>query len=86
MSQISAELLLFVFAALFFGVLLFVADVLQRIFNDMDTASFARFMPLLYRRAGYSPFVLISMLIPFVGLFVYLILYGSKIPSSSRGS
>ena len=60
----------------FCGVLLFVADVLQRIFNDMDTASFARFMPLLYRRAGYSPFVLISMLIPFVGLFVYLILYG----------
>tara|TARA_R100001480_G_scaffold146421_1_gene144998 strand:- start:5 stop:451 length:447 start_codon:yes stop_codon:yes gene_type:complete len=76
MSQASVELLLFTFAALFCGLLLFVADVLQRIFNDMDTAAFARFMPLLYKRAGYSPFVLASTIVPFFGMFVYLIFFG----------
>lgn len=76
MSETVAQLVITASAGLATGVLLFVADVLQRIFYDFTPAEFGRFMPLLYRRAGYSVFVVITQSIPFFGLFVYIMFFG----------
>lgn len=50
MSQKLAELLLLISSALFTGVVIFVADVLQQVMNDLDEATFGRFVTILYKR------------------------------------
>jgi hypothetical protein len=52
MSQKLAELLLLISSALFTGVVIFVADVLQQVMNDLDEATFGRFVTILYKPRG----------------------------------
>jgi small neutral amino acid transporter SnatA (MarC family) len=75
MSRILVEMVLLAFAGMYTGILLFVANVLQRIFNDLETDAFARFMPLLYKRAGYSVFMVATVSVPFFGMFAYFVFY-----------
>jgi hypothetical protein len=51
MTQKLAEFLLLIPTALFTGVVIFVADVLQRVMNDLDEATFRRFVTILCKRA-----------------------------------
>ncbi len=75
-AKMVTQLVLLGSAGLFTGLLLFVADVLQRIYNDMTEREFARFLPLQFKRGGYSVFAVASQSIPFFGIFIYPIFFG----------
>jgi hypothetical protein len=75
MSQAFAEAVIWVPSALTTGYLLFVATVLQGVMNDLDEATFARFLPLLYRRATRSVYAISSSTIAFIAMIPYFIVY-----------
>jgi hypothetical protein len=76
MTQTFAEILILIPTTLHAGLVLFVADVLQRILNKQDEATFARFVALLYRQAARSVYEVISSTITFVAMIPYFIFYG----------
>ena len=76
MTRSFAEILLLIPTTLATGLLMFVAGVIQKIMNDLDEATFQRFMRLLEKRAMRSPFALIVSTIPFAGAIPYFIFYG----------
>jgi hypothetical protein len=76
MTQRLAEILLFVPSALCAGLLIFVAEVLQRVMNDLDEAAFGRFVADLYRHATRAVFVVILSTLTFVGMIPYFYFYG----------
>jgi hypothetical protein len=76
MSQKLAELLLLISSALFTGVVIFVADVLQRVMNDLDEATFGRFVTILYKRAVRGIFFVTFASLTFIGMIPYFFSWG----------
>src|SRR5689334_830181 len=76
MTQTFAEILILIPSALTTGYLVWIADVLQQIMNDLDEASFGRFMPLLYKHGIGSAYSVVSSSITFVAMIPYFIFYG----------
>jgi hypothetical protein len=76
MTQTFAEVLILIPSTLTTGYLMFVATVLQRVMNELDEATFGRFVPLLLRKATRSVYAVVSSSITFVAMIPYLIFYG----------
>jgi hypothetical protein len=55
---------------------MFVAIVLQRVMNELDKATFGRFVPLLLRKATRSIYPILSSTITFVAMIPYFLFYG----------
>jgi len=75
MTQRRAEMLLLVPSTLTTGFLLFVAGVVQKVMNDLDEATFQRFLNLLVKHAERSPYAISVSTVPFVGAVPYFIYY-----------
>lgn len=52
------------------------ANVLTKIMNDYDEENFIKFMHLLYKRAGYSVYMILNASIPFFATIVFPIVFG----------
>ena len=76
MTQQFAEVLLLFPAALAAGFILFVADVVQNIMDDMEAAEFKRFLASLTARATRSPVAILASTITFLGMFPCWYFYG----------
>ncbi|MCK9400686.1 MAG: hypothetical protein M0Q51_11930 [Bacteroidales bacterium] len=76
MTQTFAEILLLVPSTLCTGFLIFIAGVIQRVMNDLDEATFHRFLKLLDKRAMRSLYAVGVSSITFVGMIPYWIFYG----------
>lgn len=76
MTRTFAEILLLVPSTLCTGFLIFIAGVIQKVMNDMDEATFHRFLILLEKRAVRSPYAVGVSTITFVGMIPYWIFYG----------
>ncbi len=76
MTRIFVEVLLLVASALATGFLVFIADVIQKVMNDLDEGTFYRFLTLLDKRAIRSPYAVGISTITFVGMVPYWIIYG----------
>jgi hypothetical protein len=76
MTRTFAEALLITPSALSAGILIFVAEVLQRVMSDLDEATFGRIVALLYRRAVRAAFVVTLSTLTFVGMVPYFYFYG----------
>jgi len=76
MTQTFAEILLLVPSVLSTGFLIFIAGVIQGVMNDLDEATFHRFLQLLDRHAMRSPYAITVSSITFVGMVPYWIFYG----------
>lgn len=76
MTQTFAEILILIPSTLTTGYLMFVSAVLQRVMNDLDEATFGRFVPLLLRKATRSAYAVTSSSITFVAMIPYFIFYG----------
>lgn len=76
MTRAFAEILLLVPSALSTGFLLFIADVIQKVMNDMDEAGFHKFMKMLEKRAIRSPYAIVVSSITFLGMIPYWIIFG----------
>lgn len=76
MTQTFAEILILIPSVLNAGYLVWIADVLQQIMNDLDEVSFGRFMPLLYKRGVGSAYAVVTSSITFVAMIPYFIFYG----------
>ncbi|MGH7882942.1 MAG: hypothetical protein ACREN8_08565 [Candidatus Dormibacteraceae bacterium] len=76
MTQSFAEILILIPSTLTAGYLLWISTVLQRVMNDLDEATFGRFMALLYRRGIRSTYAIVSSSITFVAMIPYFIFYG----------
>ena len=76
MTQKLAEFLLLIPTALFTGVVIFVADVLQRVMNDLDEATFRRFVTILYKRAVRGIFFVTFASLTFIGMVPYFYFWG----------
>jgi hypothetical protein len=75
MTQRRAEMLLLVPSTLTTGFLLFIAGVVQKVMNDLDEATFQRFLNLLVKHAERSPYAISASTLPFVGAIPYFIYY-----------
>jgi hypothetical protein len=76
MTRTFAEILLFFPSVLCTGFLMFIAGVVQRVMNELDEATFHRFMRLLHKHATRSPYAITSSTITFIGAIPYFIYYG----------
>lgn len=76
MTQTFAEILLLVPTALCAGFVVFLAGVIQGVMNDLDEATFKRFLTLLHTRALKSPYAIGVSSITFVGMVPYFIYFG----------
>ena len=76
MTQTFAEILLLVPTALSAGFIMFVAGVIQGVMNDVDEATFKRFLTELVKHALRSPYAITVASITFVGMIPYWIFYG----------
>lgn len=76
MTRTFAEILLLVPTALCAGFVVFLAGVIQGVMNDLDEATFKRFLTTLYTRAVRSPYAVGISSITFVGMVPYFISYG----------
>jgi hypothetical protein len=76
MTQSFAEILLLIPAALTTGFVMFVAGVIQGVFNDVDEATFKHWLTELTRHALKSPYAIAVSSITFVGMVPYWIFYG----------
>jgi hypothetical protein len=75
MTQKRAELLLLVPSTLTTGFIMFIAGVVQKVMNDLDEATFQRFLTLLVKHAERSPYAISASTLPFVGAIPYFIRY-----------
>lgn len=78
MTQTFAEVLLLIPSALCAGLLIFVAEVVQPVMEDLDGAAFRHFLTLLYRRATHGVCVVTLSLATFIGMFPYFYIYGFR--------
>ncbi len=76
MTQTFVEILLLVSTALCAGFVIFVAGVIQGVMNDLDEATFKRFLTTMKTRALRSPYAIGVSSITFVGMVPYFIYYG----------
>lgn len=77
MKQNIVEILLFSSVAINAALLVFIAGVLRKIMNDMDEVTFKNFVSSLVRYSSKSPFMIITLNIPFLGIIPYIYFYGS---------
>jgi hypothetical protein len=75
MTRTFAEILILIPSTLTTGYLMFVATVLQRVMNELDEATFGRFVPLLLRKATRSVYAVNSSTITFVAMIPYFLFY-----------
>jgi hypothetical protein len=75
MTQRRAELVILVPSTLCTGFLLFIAGVVQKVMNDLDEATFQRFLNTLVKHAERSPYAISVSTVPFVGSIPYFIYY-----------
>ncbi len=75
MSQTFAEILILIPTTLSAGFLLAVSGVIQKVMNDLDEATFKRFLTLLERHAMHSPFALSVSLLTSIAAVPYWIIY-----------
>lgn len=76
MSKTVVEILILIPSVLYTGYLLFVAGVVQSIMNQLDEATFQRFLTLLDKTATRSPYAITVGSLTFVGMFPYFIFFG----------
>ncbi len=76
MTQQFTEILLLFVSTLATGFLIFIADVVQKVMNDLDTKSFHFFMKRLDIRAVHSAYAVGISTITFVGMIPYWIIFG----------
>ena len=76
MTRTFAEILILIPSTLTTGYLMFVATVLQRVMNELDEATFGRFVPLLLRKATRSVYAIASSSVTFVAMIPYFFFYG----------
>jgi hypothetical protein len=76
MTRTFAEILILIPSTLTTGYLMFVATVLQRVMNELDEATFGRFVPLLLRKATRSVYAVASSSVTFVAMIPYFLFYG----------
>ncbi len=76
MNEATAEILILAINALGAGVLLFIAGVLQKLMNDMDVATFKRFVNALDRTAMTNPFAVTVATLPLIAAVLYFPVYG----------
>ncbi|MBO0779748.1 MAG: hypothetical protein J2P37_13065 [Ktedonobacteraceae bacterium] len=75
MTQTFVEILILTISTITTGFLLWIADVLKSIMNDMDLATFGRFMRWLYKRGIGSAFAVVISTVPMVAMIPYFIMY-----------
>ena len=78
MDKVTVQLILAGLATVYAGLLLFIADVLNVAFKDMEVIAFRDFMGRLYRRASRSTVIILGGAVPFFGMFAYIFLYGFR--------
>jgi hypothetical protein len=76
MTKHFAEILLLVPSVLCTGFLIFIAGVIQKVMNELDEATFQRFLGLLEKYAMKSPYAVGVSTITFVGAIPYFIFFG----------
>jgi hypothetical protein len=76
MTQTLAEILLFALIAINAALLIFIADVLRKVMNDMDEPAFRHFVGSLVRHSSKSPFMITTLNIPAFAAIPYFYLYG----------
>ncbi|WP_448004268.1 hypothetical protein [Agromyces bauzanensis] len=76
MSQDFTEILIAVATTVEAGLLLFIAEVVQRVMDEMDAAQFRRFLGRLEHFAMRSPTVLAGSLVTTVACIPYFIFFG----------
>jgi len=76
MTKTLAEVLLLASLAINAALLIFLADVLRKVMNDMNEYEFKQFAVSLFHHSKKSPFMLIVLNIPFLGAIPYFYFYG----------
>jgi hypothetical protein len=76
MTRTLAEILLFVSLAVNAALLIFLAGVVRLVMNDLDESAFRQFVVALVHHSKKSPFMLITLNIPFVGAIPYFYFFG----------
>lgn len=76
MSREFAEILIAVVTTIEAGLLLFIAEVVQRVMNEMDPPQFRHFLGRLEHYAMRSPTVLTGSLLTTVAAIPYFIFFG----------
>lgn len=76
MNESAAETLILAINALGAGILLFIAGVLQKIMDDMDTSEFKRFLNALDRTAMSNYFLVTIATLPIIAAILYFYVYG----------
>ena len=76
MSQSVAEVLILAINALGAGLLMFIAQVIQHLMNEMDELDFKRFMNLLGRSAMTDPFAVVVATLPIIAAVLYFVAFG----------
>jgi hypothetical protein len=75
MTQTFAEILILVVSTLFAGLIFFVTFVLTPVLNDLDEATFGRFVTLFYRHATTSIYEIVASSMTIVAAIPYLFFY-----------
>lgn len=76
MNREFAEILIAVATTVEAGLLLFIAEVVQRVMNEMDATQFRRFLGRLEHFAMRSPTVLAGSLVTTVAAIPYFLFFG----------
>ena len=76
MTKHIVEILLFIPAALYTGYLLFISEVVQKVMNRQDEATFQNFINTLSKTAQKSPYAIFVGFITLFGMIPYFIIYG----------
>jgi GNAT superfamily N-acetyltransferase len=75
MTRTVAEILLLTSLAINAALLIFIADVLRMVMNDMNESEFKQFVVSLVHHSKKSPFMLTVLNIPFLGAIPYFYFY-----------
>jgi hypothetical protein len=76
MTRAFVEILLLVPTAFAAGFVMFVAGVVQGVMNDLDEATFKRFLHELVAHAVKSPYAIVASSVTFVGMIPYWYVWG----------
>jgi hypothetical protein len=76
MTKTLAETLLFTSVAINAALLIFFAGVFRKMMNSIDEAEFKKLTELLVRYSSKSPFMIIVLNLPLLGVIPYYFFYG----------
>ncbi|HEV3222753.1 MAG TPA: hypothetical protein VGZ90_07735 [Puia sp.] len=76
MTKTLAESLLFTSVAINAALLIFFAGVFRKMMNSIDEAEFKKLTELLVRYSSKSPFMIIVLNLPLLGVIPYYYFYG----------